>query len=111
MTTQELNSKGSRARPDLLLCADIRQRHVLIELKRPSHDISRDDEAQAVKYRDDLRKTLENIEIVIIGRGLATAVDPAALSPKLKALSYAGMVSSARMQLQWLITQLSDERT
>jgi len=104
--------RGTRAakRPDLLLCADVRQRHVLIELKRPSHDITRDDEAQAVKYRDELRRTFDNIELLVIGKGFAPAVDPGALAPKLQIMSYAALVSTARTQLQWLLTQLSDAR-
>jgi hypothetical protein len=47
---------GERAleRPDLLLIGGVTGRHVLIESKRPSLDITREHEAQAATYRDEL---------------------------------------------------------
>lgn len=94
----------------MFLAQDLQQRHVLIEFKRPSHDINRDDETQAIKYRDDLaRYTAQAIEIVLMGRARATAISPQYNAPALRAMSYAEVVSSARTQLQWLLAQLGAE--
>jgi hypothetical protein len=100
---------GARAarRPDLLLAGGLGARHVLIEFKRPSHRISRDDENQAVKYRDDLRQQFPNIEILMVGAGSAAGVDAGSHSPDLQVISYAGLVSRARTELEWLLTQLN----
>jgi hypothetical protein len=47
---------GERAseRPDLLLLGGVTGRHLLIEFKRPDLDITREHEAQASTYRDEL---------------------------------------------------------
>ena len=52
--------KGPNAakRPDLLLNTEPGDRYLLIEFKRPTHPISRQDEAQAQEYADDLSKEL-----------------------------------------------------
>ncbi|MBK7583367.1 MAG: ATP-binding protein [Myxococcales bacterium] len=107
---REFVGKRAKKRPDLFLAQDLQQRHVLIEFKRPSHDINRDDETQAIKYRDDLaRYTAQAIEIVLMGRARATAISPQYNAPALRAMSYAEVVSSARTQLQWLLAQLGAE--
>lgn len=85
-------------------------RHLLIEFKRPDHAINRDDEAQAVKYRDDLRQSFANIEILLLGKGPASTMDAGSLAPRLRIMSLNEMVSAARMQHKWLLHQLSDSR-
>ncbi|QRK12323.1 ATP-binding protein [Archangium violaceum] len=103
---------GDRAsrRPDLLLCEDVRMRHVVIEFKRPSHAINRDDENQAVKYCDDLRHTFDNLEILVVGGRRDASVDPRRNTEGLRVLSYSALVSAARTQLQWLVGQLASAR-
>lgn len=100
--------KGARAkkRPDLFLARDIYGRHLLIEFKRPSHVITRDDESQAKKYRDDLSTQFTDIEIVVLGRGrdprIATVYD----GSNAKLLSYVDVISQARAELTRLVEQL-----
>jgi hypothetical protein len=101
----------AKTRPDLLLCSQLGQRYVLIEFKRPSKDITRDDENQAVKYRDDLLRRFEPIDVIVIGRGRASSVDPRSGHPDLKTISYASLISDARTQLDWLIDQLRQPRS
>jgi hypothetical protein len=59
---REQKFKGNRAAkpPDLLLSQDYGDSYLLIEFKRPSHPITRDDIAQAEKYRDDLSPRLSS---------------------------------------------------
>jgi hypothetical protein len=94
---------GERAdtRPDLLLTAELDRRYVLIEFKHPRHTIKRGDVSQGERYRDDLAGQIEPIEIVLVGRDHDTRIDLNP-SPKLRLLSYSGLISRARAELQWL---------
>lgn len=104
--------KGTRAakRPDLLLSQDYGDKYLLIEFKRPSHNITRDDIAQAEKYRDDLSSRLSStasMDIVMVGRGRVATLDTRNLLDTVTIHSYASIISSARMELDWLIASLS----
>lgn len=104
--------RGSRAakRPDLLLSQGLGESHLLIEFKRPSHDITRDDIAQAEKYRDDLSIRLSStskMEIMMIGRGRTRTLDVNNLAANISIHSYRGLVSAARNELEWLLKSLS----
>ena len=71
---------GSRSakRPDLLLSQDYGDSYLLLEFKRPSHEITRDDIAQAEKYRDDLSSRLSStakMEIMMVGKGRVATLD------------------------------------
>ena len=63
--------KGDNAakRPDLLLLSEMYGQHLLIEFKRPSKTINRDDETQAQKYRDDLGTKFHPMKILLIRGG------------------------------------------
>ncbi|MBV9559727.1 MAG: hypothetical protein JOY90_04585 [Bradyrhizobium sp.] len=103
---------GPRAskRPDLLLSQDYGDSYLLIEFKRPSHSITRDDIAQAEKYRDDLSPRLSStskMEIVLIGKGRSPALDANRLHDTIVIQSYASIISSARTELDWLIASLA----
>jgi hypothetical protein len=104
--------KDSRAakRPDLLLSQDYGDTYLLIEFKRPSHDITRDDIAQAEKYRDDLSSRLSStmkMDIMMVGKGRVATLDTHNLLSSVKIHSYASIISSARTELDWLIASLS----
>jgi hypothetical protein len=104
--------KGSRAakRPDLLLSQDYGDKYLLIEFKRPSHNITRDDIAQAEKYRDDLSSRLSStatMDIVMVGKGRVMTLDTRNLLDSISMHSYASIISSARTELDWLIASLS----
>ena len=104
--------RGDRGadRPDLLLLGGLTGKHLLIEFKRPSITITREHEAQATAYRDELRRTFDGIEVLLIGRDRAAGADPTFAPPSLKVTSYAGVVSKARQELSWLLQQLTEER-
>jgi hypothetical protein len=99
---------GSRKnkRPDLFLASNLYGNHLLVEFKRPSHDLTRDDENQAVKYSDDLTPKFGDIIIMIIGRQRHKNIAPGHDTGNMKVMSYANVISKARTQLQWLIDQL-----
>ena len=104
--------KDGRAakRPDLLLSEDYSDAYLLIEFKRPSHDITRDDIAQAEKYRDELSARLSStakIEIMMVGKGRARTIDTNNLLSNIMIHSYARIISTARSELDWLMASLS----
>lgn len=109
---EHLNKKfsGERAqkRPDLLLADLSQDKMLLIEFKRPSHTLTRDDKNQAEKYRDDLVPLFsKHIEILVLGgrrkEGLPVAPD----NGTTKLVSFVEIISSARNRLEWLVNELS----
>jgi hypothetical protein len=104
--------KGDRAnkRPDLFLCSSWSGNHLLIEFKRPSHSITRDDATQAEKYRDDLLDKFSKIDVVVIGGRKHELFSYRNERDDLKVFSYVGLISEARQQLQWLFDQLMADR-
>ena len=100
---------GERAnkRPDLFLAERLSGGFLLVEFKRPSHDLTRDDEAQAAKYRDDLSRSLgKQVDVLLLGRRRSADVNPQYDTPQCKALGYSAIVSSARTTLTWLLESL-----
>jgi Histidine kinase-, DNA gyrase B-, and HSP90-like ATPase len=101
---------GPRAnrRPDLLLAQDVSDRYHLIEFKRPSHTIDRDDENQAEKYRDDLTLRFDPIDILVVGGKRSPAIQAQYGRPDVRLTTYEAVFSRARTQLDWLLTQLAN---
>jgi hypothetical protein len=99
---------GNRAakRPDLFLAQNPRGNYLLIEFKRPSKPITREDQNQAAEYRDDLEPKFGEIEILLLGKCRDSKAliqnDP----PRMKVYGYEHLISSARTQLAWLLKEL-----
>jgi hypothetical protein len=105
---QYTNTKfsGARAnrRPDLLLISQLGQRYTLVEFKRPSHTITRDDVNQAEKYRDDLAAQFMPIQVQLVGHDRDRRMDQHPANVEI--LSYAGLLNRARSELTWLLSEL-----
>ncbi|WP_140793784.1 ATP-binding protein [Myxococcus xanthus] len=97
-------------RPDLLICNTIDEKHLLIELKRPSHSLTRDDQSQAEKYRDTLIAHFTPLEILVIGGKTSPQMNTNYMPTDLKVASYAQVVARAEAQLKWLVTQITDDK-
>lgn len=97
-------------RPDLFLAAVDRDRHLLVEFKRPSHEIDRDDENQAAKYRDDLQPFIPNkqIEVLVVG-GTRAPVATQYATTALTVSTYVALAAQAREELAWLLDQLRSD--
>ena len=102
------NGPSSSTRPDLLLLSGFDSRHVLVEFKRPSHIITRDDQLQAEKYRDKLAQ-FRPMDIVLVGKDHDPAIR-ADRPPYIRLVSYAAAINKARMELDWLLKELTDVR-
>ena len=98
-----------RLRPDLIL-AGIAGNHLLLELKRPSHHLTRNDVAQAQGYRDDIHEHLPRtpVEIRVIGG----SVDPALAADETfsrYATTFPAVIVSARRRLEWLLEHIEED--
>lgn len=108
LTEEKFKGKNGLKRPDLLLVSSVTDEYVLIEFKRPSKMLDRDDDAQAQKYRDELLSKFHPIRIVVIGG----SVDPALRQIPGKDviyMSFAQAVNRSRQELRWLVSDLSDK--
>lgn len=96
----------SRRRPDLLL-AGLQDRYLIVEFKRPSESIDRQNIAQGETYRDELGTHLPGgyFDVVIIGG----RVDPPLLrdpTPTVTVTTYRQVLLEARRRLEWLIQHI-----
>lgn len=104
---KEFVGERAQKRPDLLLNQNILNKYLLIEFKRPNHIVIRDDENQAVKYRDDLKTFIQDyIEIFVIGGKVDEKIDSKYTQENVKLLSFSEIISKATAQLNWLLKEL-----
>ena len=75
-------------------------------VERSNHTIDRDDESQAVKYRDDLQNTLQKIHILLIGKGKVMTMKAVNERENITVLSYPELIAIARKRVMWLIREL-----
>lgn len=108
-----LNKKyiGGRAekRPDLMLSENLRGERLLIEFKRPSHNLKYEDYQQATAYRNDFRKNsfVETINVYLIGGSKGSDLpQDQDREDKVRIILFSDLLSSARRQFQWLLEQL-----
>lgn len=105
-----LSKGGSKSRaknrPDLFLGQSIEGRKLLIEFKRPSATVGRDAEAQVKKYRDDLTPNFGAMDIMVLGGGVDKSMAQIYLSDT-QFRSYMAVISDARSQLEWLLSELA----
>jgi hypothetical protein len=104
-TEENFTGERKNKRPDLFLAQNVLRRYLLVEFKRPSHMLVRDDENQAEKYRDDLTPKFADMDILVVG-GTVDAGMASRHAPNVKMVSYADVLSSARTQLAWLVAEL-----
>lgn len=105
-TDSKFVGKRAAKRPDLFLAHNPRGSYLLIEFKRPSKPITREDQNQAAQYRDDLEPKFGEIEILLLGKCRDSKAliqnDP----PRMKVYGYEHLISLARVQLDWLLKEL-----
>jgi hypothetical protein len=101
---------GDRAskRPDLFLAQNLRSGYLLIEFKRPSKEIDRQDQRQAQEYRDDLEPKFGQIDILLLGKERDVSATAKNDPPGLQVFGYEALISTARTQLDWLLAELRD---
>ncbi|MER2540311.1 MAG: ATP-binding protein [Azonexus sp.] len=94
--------KRANKRPDLLLNEDLNGCCLLIEFKRPSHPLNRDDYTQATDYRHDLVKLVNKpVKVLLIGGKRSSDFPSNNLEPDVSATTFLDVIASARRQLDW----------
>ncbi|MCP4153157.1 MAG: hypothetical protein GY757_35835, partial [bacterium] len=92
-------------RPDLLLAQD--KNVLLIELKKPGHNLTVRDAAQAVEYKNDLKKHLDpEIDILLIGGGIKENISKLDFGAGVTFRTFNSLISDARNNLKWLLQDL-----
>ncbi len=107
-TASKYSGERASRRPDLFLAQNLRGGYLLVEFKRPSKVIDRQDQRQAQEYRDDLEPKFGQIEILLLGRGRDVTATIQNDPPRLQVFSYEALISSARTQLDWLLAELKN---
>lgn len=109
-TEKEYSGERENKRPDLLLAQNILKKQILIEFKKPTITIGRDEENQAEKYRDDLYEYFPTeIEIVVIGKNVDPKIDSRYVQKNIRLTSYSNILSNARSQINWLLKELNNK--
>lgn len=107
---QKFTGDRANKRPDLFLADVSRDRQLLIEFKRPSHTVTRDDKNQAEKYRDDLKSRFtKEIDIVVLGEKRKSGLEAQHENGRVQLLSYIEIISMARGRLEWLVSELTNQ--
>lgn len=107
-TNEKFTGPRARHRPDLLLLTELGQRYKLVEFKRPSHTLDRQDISQAEQYRDDLISLLQPIDVMVLGKQFDARI-LLNMPANVTLASYTHLVSRARTELQWLLDELTGE--
>lgn len=102
--------KDGKKRPDLLLLNRYKDRHLLIEFKRPSDTINWADKAQAEDYRGLLLSYVSPIDIIVIGGKRIKEMPQVPDGGTISMLTYTELVGQAESELRWLLTQLSQDQ-
>lgn len=103
---QKYTGGNPTKRPDLLLNESLGGNCLLIEFKRPSHPLNRDDYIQATSYRHELGKHLNKpIQVLIIGGHRSPDFPTQNLEPEVRALSFLDVIATARRQIEWQLRQ------
>jgi hypothetical protein len=99
---QKFTGKRANKRPDLLLSENMSGEYLLIEFKRPAHQLRRDDYTQGTSYRHDLGAYVHKpIKVLLVGGGCAADFPTQNLEPDVQAMTYLDVISAARRQLDW----------
>jgi hypothetical protein len=103
--------KDGTKRPDLLLLNMYKDRHLLIEFKRPSETLNWSDKAQAEDYRGLLLSYVSPIDIIVIGGKRIKEMPQRPDGGTIKMMTYAELFSHAQSELEWLLGELGQERS
>lgn len=97
---------GAKAdnRPDLVLSENLSGEYLLIEFKKPKHELNHDNYVQAISYRHELSKDLNSqIRVLLIGGRRSSNFPTSNIEPQVETRLYNQVISTARKQIEWLL--------
>jgi hypothetical protein len=97
--------------PTLLLLQDFNRGMILLDLKAPDHSIDIMDRRQALVYQEDLKTYLpgRDIDVMVLGGALSQGMAEQRKQSTLHFRSYKGLLTDARVQLNWLLGALQKQ--
>ncbi len=98
----------SHQAPDLLLLQDFNKGFIVLDLKSADHTVELADRRKAKEYQSDLKVYLpgRDIEVIVVGGALSQNLVGQKSTASIKFFSYKGMLTDARVQLNWLAGEL-----
>jgi hypothetical protein len=100
----------NKTRPDLLLSQDAFKCRLLVEFKRPTAVVGRDDETQAKKYADWLKSRLQlPVDIIIIGGTTDPSLCEEYSGKRTQFSTYTKLIADAQAALDWMLEQLKQK--
>jgi len=105
---KKYTGERGKKRPDLFLINSM-SKYLLVELKRPSKTINRQDMAQVQEYVDELKTYhLGDYSFMVLGGSIESSM---LSDTKIKeyAFSYSELLRKARERLDWILNTLSSE--
>ena len=100
------NYIGAKAdkRPDLLLNENLNGEYLLIEFKRPSHALNRNDYSQVTDYRHELSNYMNTqIRVFLVDGSRSPDFPTSNLEPQVETRLFSQVVSTALRQIEWLL--------
>lgn len=94
--------------PNLLLLQDFNKGFLVLDLKPADHMVELNDRRKAKEYQTDLKVYLpgRDIEVIVMGGALSPNLVGQKSSASIKFMSYKGMLTDAKVQLNWLAGEL-----
>jgi len=100
---QNYSGNNAKKRPDLVLHENLNKEYLLIEFKRPNHNLNYDDYRQATKYRHELFKHIDTcIKVLVVGGSISSDFpNKNEREPEVEARLFSQIISTARKQIEW----------
>ncbi|MEO0896381.1 MAG: ATP-binding protein [Bacteroidota bacterium] len=107
-TSHKFTNGHAKDAPNLLLVQDFNKGFLLLDLKAADHTIELLDRRKAKEYQSDLKVYMpgRDIEVLVLGGALSPNLVVQKANADIKFLSYKGMLTDAKVQLNWLAGEL-----
>ena len=105
---EKFKDKKTKKKPDFILCQDYKEAILLMELKKPTQVIGKDEKEQAEKYRVDLNLMFPNsdITVLVLGGSVAAEMDLEDFDEAVFLGDYESLVEETRKRMGWLVKEL-----
>lgn len=97
--------------PTLLMLQDFNKGMILLDLKPADHPIDLHDRRMALQYQEDLKTYLpgRDLDVIVLGGALSPGMADQRKNSTVHFRSYKGLLTDARVQLNWLLGELQKQ--